>query len=1003
MSAADWEHWRGTLVRVGLTDPDRAFGLLDELGDWVGPQDWSLIPRLATAADPDRALLGLVRLREVLPRTEQAQVARLLAEDSGEGRDRLIKLLGASSALTDHLVLHHDQWRDVVDAQIRPHADLVSALSREVGDLTGHAAYDAMRIAYRRQLVQIATVDLMTDPVEAFPQVAAALADLAAAALDTALGIARRETDDSEQCRLAVIGMGKCGGRELNYISDVDVIFVAEPAEGADEDEALRVGAKLATAMMNACTEPASEASLWQVDAALRPEGKNGPLVRTVDSHRAYYERWAKTWEFQALLKARPVAGDAELGAAYIDSVRPMVWDASSRDRFVEDVQAMRRRVEEHVPKEEAQRQLKLGPGGLRDIEFSVQLLQLVHGRTDDRVRDRGTLDGIEALSRGGYIGRVDARELDDAYRVLRVLEHRIQLSRMRRTHLMPTSHVELRRLGRAVGHRSAPADAVVRQWREEAREVRRLHRRLFYRPLLSAVARLSEDDARMTPESAQDRLQALGFRDPKGAIRHMEALTRGVSRRASIQRTLMPVMLQWFAQEADPDLGLLAFRRISDSLGSTHWYLKMLRDEGGAAQTLAKVLASSRYVGEMLERTTSAVALFGSTKNLRPLSHDQILTAMRAAVDRQEDDDDGAVVAVRSIRRTELIRIAVADLAAILDLDEVQGALGDLTKATLQAVLDVAVRHVERDAGGPLATRLAIIGMGRLGGDEMGYASDADVLFVHAPREGVDAEVAGAQATQVVTYLRKALSGTRPGPGLEVDAGLRPEGRAGPIVRTLESYEAYYAKWSEGWEAQALLRAAPVAGDPDVAARFMELVDPLRWPEGGISERAVRQIRTLKARMEAERIPRGGDVRSHFKLGRGGLSDVEWTVQLCQLRNAGRIPQLRRTGTVSTLRVMAEHGLLTDDEAAMLRESWCLASALRDASVLWRGRPVDSLPSSLVDADAIARILGWPAASGYELNEHYLRLARKARAVTEMRFYGTDLSEIRDDHPTTR
>ncbi|TWP32937.1 bifunctional [glutamine synthetase] adenylyltransferase/[glutamine synthetase]-adenylyl-L-tyrosine phosphorylase [Leekyejoonella antrihumi] len=1003
MSAQRWQHWRGTLVRVGVSDAPRAFHLLDELEDWAGSEERSLITQLSEAADPDRALLGLVRLREVLSVKEREEVSALLADPQSGRRDRLIRLLGASSALADHLVLHHDQWRDVAAATIRSREELVAALAGEVGDETGPQAYDALRVAYRRQLVQIATVDLMNDAVEVFPQVSGALADLAGAALEAALGIAQREVEGSEQCRLTIIGMGKCGGHELNYISDVDVIFVAEPADGADEDEALAIGARVATAAMHACTDPTTEGSLWQVDAALRPEGKNGPLVRTVASHRAYYERWAKTWEFQALLKARPVAGDVELGATYLDCVRPMVWEASKREKFVEDVQAMRRRVEDNVPPDEAPRQLKLGHGGLRDIEFSVQLLQLVHGRTDESIRDRGTLAAIESLSRGGYIGRVDAHELDGAYRVLRVLEHRIQMSRMRRTHLMPTSSAELRRLGRAMGHRSAPADAVVTQWREQAREVRRLHERLFYRPLLSAVARLSDDDARMSLESAQDRLQALGFRDPRGAIRHIEALTTGVSRRASIQRTLMPVMLQWFAHEADPDLGLLAFRRISDALGSTHWYLKMLRDEGSAAETLAKVLASSRYVGEMLERTPSAVSLFGSTKNLEPLSREQILTAMQAAVDRQSDDDDEAVLAVRSNRRTELIRIAIADLAGVLVLEQVEDAIVDLTSATLQAILDIAIRHVEREHGRALQTRIAIIGMGRLGGGEMGYASDADVLFVHDPLDDADIEVAKTQAGQVVSYLRTRLSGSGPGPAIEVDAGLRPEGKAGPIARTLDSYAAYYARWSEGWEAQALLRATPVAGDPDLGAAFIELINPLRWPADGISEAALRQIRTLKARMEAERIPRGGDVRSHFKLGRGGLSDVEWTVQLCQLQHAGETAELRRTGTISTLQVMTEHDLLTSEEALQLRESWCLASRLRNASVLWRGRPVDALPSSLTDSDAIARILGWPAASGYELHEHYLRVARKARAVTEMRFYGTDLSEMRDSHPSTR
>ena len=312
---------------------------------------------------------------------------------------------------------------------------------------------------------------------------------------------------------------------------------------------------------MRACATATGEGTLWPVDAALRPEGKNGPLVRTVESHRQYYERWAKTWEFQALLKARTVAGDQELGQAYLDAVRPMVWQAAGRPNFVEDVQAMRRRVEQHVPAGEAARQLKLGPGGLRDVEFSVQLLQLVHGRADETLRSGTTLEALAALSSGGYVGREDAAVLDEAYRLLRTLEHRIQLLRLRRTHLMPTDEADLRRLGRAVGHRRDAAREVVSQWQAQAREVRRIHERLFYRPLLTAAARLTTAEARLTPEAARERLAALGFRDPAGALRHIEALTSGVSRRAAIQRTLLPVMLGWFADEADPDAGLLAFR----------------------------------------------------------------------------------------------------------------------------------------------------------------------------------------------------------------------------------------------------------------------------------------------------------------------------------------------------------------------------------------------------------------------------------------------------------
>ncbi len=389
--------------------------------------------------------------------------------------------------------------------------------------------------------------------------------------MEAALAIARGEAPvDDEPCRLAVIAMGKCGGRELNYVSDVDVIFVAEPLPGGDEQAALASATRLAAAMMRACSVPTAEGTIWPVDANLRPEGRSGALVRTLASHLAYYERWAETWEFQALLKARPVAGDLELGRAYVDAVAPLVWTAAERPGFVEDVQAMRRRVEENVPARDADRQLKLGSGGLRDVEFAVQLLQLVHGRTDIFVRSPTTLVALEQLSTLGYVGRDDAAELDRAYRFLRTLEHRIQLFRLRRTHVVPRGAVDLRRIARSMGFRRDPETELTEAWRKHAREVRRLHEKLFYRPLLDAVARLEPGEARLTPEAARARLAALGYADPAGALRHLEALTTGVSRRAAIQRTLLPVMLGWFADAPDPDGGLLGFRRVSDALGNT-------------------------------------------------------------------------------------------------------------------------------------------------------------------------------------------------------------------------------------------------------------------------------------------------------------------------------------------------------------------------------------------------------------------------------------------------
>ncbi|HYN67132.1 MAG TPA: bifunctional [glutamine synthetase] adenylyltransferase/[glutamine synthetase]-adenylyl-L-tyrosine phosphorylase [Ornithinibacter sp.] len=984
------------IARLGFSDPARAKSLLDDpaLADLIRSRDHieaeGLAAALAEMPDPDGALLGLVRFMESVAKEPGLRGPVTAALGSpGPARQRVLAVLGSSAALGDHLCAHPEHWAAVTGASPLPVDERVRRLVAAVTTPGPVPAADVLRTAYREQLLGIAALDLTSpDPTLTLPETAAALADLAQAALEAALAIARAEVGpDADRTRLAVIAMGKTGGCELNYISDVDVIFVAEPADGVPEEESTAVATDLATRLMRICSASTPTGSLWQVDPALRPEGKNGPLVRTLASHRAYYERWAKTWEFQALLKARPVAGDRGVGQAYCDAVQPMVWQASSRENFVDDVQAMRRRVEQHIPAAEADRQIKLGPGGLRDVEFSVQLLQLVHGRADESLRTGTTLDGLAALSAGGYVGRDDAATLATAYRLLRTLEHRIQLFRLRRTHLMPTSESDLRRLGRALGHRSSPAEAVVAQWRAQQREVRRLHERIFYRPLLSAVARLSDSDVRLRPEAARERLSALGFRDPRGALRHLEALTEGLSRRAAIQRQLLPVMLGWFADEADPDAGLLAFRKISDQLGSTHWYLRLLRDEGSAAERLAHTLARSRFAADLLEQAPECVQFLGDSSGLRPRPREDVLRRMRSAAGRK-DDPASAVLAARTIRRSELFRVAVADLTGALTLDELGRAMTDLTAALLEVTLEVCVSDLEHRTGGPALTRVLVVGMGRLGGGEQGYGSDADVVFVHDPVEGADEGEAQTQALEVVKELIRLLGLPGPDPDLDVDASLRPEGKTGPLVRSLESFRRYYDRWSLVWEAQALLRATPVAGDPDLAQRYLELIAPIRWPQGGLDGGQVREIRTLKARMESERLPRGADRKTHFKLGHGGLSDVEWVVQLVQLRHAHAHPPLRTTSTMGALHAAEQLGLVGAGHAADLAAAWRLASSMRNAGVLFRAKALDALPSDPRDADGIARILGLPGGSGQELGERYRRVARRARAAHEAELY---------------
>jgi [glutamine synthetase] adenylyltransferase / [glutamine synthetase]-adenylyl-L-tyrosine phosphorylase len=303
-------------------------------------------------------------------------------------------------------------------------------------------------------------------------------------------------------------------------------------------------------------------------------------------------------------------------------------------------------------------------------------------------------------------------------------------------------------------------------------------------------------------------------------------------------------------------------------------------------------------------------------------------------------------------------------------------------------AALDAATRRVERQSG-PLPTRIAVVAMGRLGGHEMGYASDADVMFVHEPREGAGEEAATRAAHAVAEELRGLLARPGPDPPLPVDAGLRPEGRQGPLVRTLASYRAYYQRWSAPWEAQALLRAEPVAGDAAVGDAFVAMAGEFRYPGGGMGGASVREVRRIKARMEAERMPRGVDPALHVKLGPGGLTDVEWVAQLLQLRHAHAVPALRTTRTLAALLAAAGEGLLTAADAETLAAAWRLAARIRDAVMLVRGRPSDVVPTAQPELGAVARLLGYPPDTAHDLVQDYRRAARRARAVMERLFYG--------------
>ncbi|WP_284226019.1 bifunctional [glutamine synthetase] adenylyltransferase/[glutamine synthetase]-adenylyl-L-tyrosine phosphorylase [Mycobacterium antarcticum] len=970
--------------RLGLVEPP-ARADLDRLG-WNAVEHVELLWSLSRAPDADTALRSMVRLADALD-DDWDELNRALVKDRGL-RGRLFGVLGSSMALADHLIAQPRSWHLLAGSVTLPSA---AELSRVFADLAGKSSEtNELRVLYRDRLLVLAALDLAptveNEPVLPFPTVGEHLADLADAALGAALIVATRTVckDGKDGApphpRLAVIAMGKSGARELNYVSDVDVIFVAEQADP--------ITTRVAGEMMRFAGD-----AFFEVDAALRPEGKQGQLVRTLESHVAYYERWAKTWEFQALLKARPAVGDRALGEQYMAALKPMVWAASEREDFVSEVQAMRRRVEELVPAGVRAREIKLGTGGLRDVEFAVQLLQLVHGRNDESLQVTSTVDAIAALGAGGYIGRDDAANLTASYEFLRLLEHRLQLQRLKRTHMLPEPDDDeaMRWLARAAHMRPDGQHDAIGVLREELKRqslrVSRLHAKLFYQPLLESVEGAVDFSPSMSSAAAERQLAALGYEGPQSALTHLAALTGSSGRRGRVQQVLLPTLLDWLSDTPDPDAGLLAYRRISEALADQRWFLASLRDEGAVAKRLMRVLGISAFVPELLMRAPEVILQYAdgpAGPKLLEVEPDGLAKALVASAGRQ-DEPLRAIAAARTLRRRELARVASADLLGMLEVTDVCRALTSVWVAVLQAALDVVMR-ANTPAGGPLA-RIAVIGMGRLGGGELGYGSDADVMFVCEPVGDVEESAAVKWSVTIAEQVRALLGTPSADPPLEVDINLRPEGRSGPLVRTLGSYAVYYARFAHTWEVQALLRAHCVAGDRDLGHRFLLMVDKTRYPPGGVSPDAVREIRRLKARIDAERLPRGADPNTHTKLGRGGLADVEWTVQLLQLRYAHRIPALHSTSTLDTLDAIGAAELIAEGDVDLLRHAWLTATRARNALVLVRGKPTDQLPGPGRQLNAVAAAAGWPNSDGSEFLDNYLRVTRRAKTVVRRVF----------------
>jgi len=952
-----------------------------------------LLRELAAAPNAAEAVSALARVVAAQPE------ARTWMAAAPHVPVRVATTVGASDALAD-LLTRRERLLAHLAGDLEPW-DVATVRRLGAAALAETEPEHALVWTQREGLLRIAARDLlgMADT----PGATAELSDLAEGLITA---VCQQVAGDAP---LSVIGMGKLGARELNYVSDVDVMFVTV-------DGTVTEATRAAEQLLRLLGSHTAHGRAYEVDANLRPEGRDGPLVRTLEGYARYYERWAAQWELQALLKARPVGGDAELGRAFTDLIAGHVWPDRLDGQRVAEIQRMKARVEasKSVQRHGA-REVKLAPGGLRDIEFAVQLLQLVHGRHDASLRQPGTLDALWALAAGGYVDEGDAALFGDAYQFLRTVEHRLQLWRLRRTHALPGDDDQRERIARTVGFRDIPTATALAQFDREYERVqsfvRRLHEKLFFRPLLERFAeltrqeQLADTEGNLDEQAARDRLAALGFADSRAAIDHLDALASGLSRRSRLFRTLLPALLPTLAGSADPDGGLAALRQLADRLQESPSFLRTLADNPPVGDLLVGVLGSSRVVGGWLQRQPELFTVLADRENLETTQSRADYQRLADGLRVRGDDEPGHSSALlRKMKRREAARTAVRDLGGLADVEDVAGELTALAEACLDAAVSLVV---------PEGLRLAVIGMGKLGGGELGYASDLDVMLVH------DGD--GPTAAAAVERLLRLLGEITPeGAVFEVDLKLRPEGTDGPLTRTLDSYRQYYQRWAQGWEILALTQARPVAGDAELGARFAELIDEVVYADQPSGER-LDAVRRMKARLEAERAgdqqkprrtrPRAGaaagpgrhgpqrpgaaagsgsrSASQDLKLGPGGLSDVEWTVQLLQLAHGGQHEALRVPGCLAGLDAAAGAGLLDAEDIEWLRGGWRVQSRVRNVAYLVGMRDTAVLPTDEAQLQRLARVLGYPAHEAQSFADDLARARRRVRKVHERHFYG--------------
>ena len=758
--------------------------------------------------------------------------------------------------------------------------------------------------------------------------------------------------------RMAIIGMGKLGGNELNYSSDVDVVFVHAPAAGGSPDTA-RAAAQIAREVMAEMSTTTASGLLFPVDADLRPEGPAGALSRTPEAHRNYFAKWAHPWERQAWMKARYVVGDLEIANELLNAAREFVWRPDLDPEEIRYIRDLKTKVEESVAKSQG-RDFKRGPGGIRDIEFSTQLLVLVRGRTDPLVRSPNTLLALEQLKRAGSVDAYDANHLSIAYRYLRTVEHRMQLRDERAVYEIPADEEGRNWLARVLGHRDEDGRTAVEVFDEHhARylaSVRSIQQKLFLRPTLEEFVTHSHE-AWLNPA---EQLETLGFKDPAQGARIVETQMTGTSAAARTLSQVLPGFLSALAETPDPDIGLIRFDWITDGPHRVNEIVPSLRDSPEAVKRLSILLGSSKVAAGDLRREPDFVPELAQGDLSRV--QEQLRAGLEAAINPVRDDQDPRRNALRRFVRRERLRILSRHLLGIASTPQVGREIAELAEVASEAALE-ALQDV---MGGDTPPRMCIIGLGSFGGSEMLYTSDLDAIILYAPQDGGEASGSsgdtansGKSPAQIAERIAKFWVGdisqpTAEGYAWEVDLRLRPEG-AGLSVHTVDAYSRYWADRARLWEFQALLKARVVAGDAEMGREFMETAADFVFAERDPKDTA-EQLWQMRQRIFEERAQGKADI----KRGPGGQLDAAFAVQLLQLIYGCDAPSIRQPNTLAAIDALAEEGVLETSEAQALSDgfAWCSEMAAKQYLISGSAEHIGVLPEDSENLELLSRVM---------------------------------------------